>query len=185
MQSCCQGFRFPLVFSLVFSFFFFQRLFHWNESSAGWKKGDTHALNVITDRNGGWRAAGRRGFTESCCCPQAPEHFLHYTSASSLFFFFLFRPAPSYCRKYQRHQLFFNLHSIHFSVECLNTNEGRDFCPLFDQCRLSHSHEGVVLEASRMHWGYLNKYSASTDHTKRWKWRERRDDTAEWSCGGT
>lgn len=83
MQSCCQEFTFLLVFSLVFPSCFFTEM---SRLRAG-KKGDTHELNVITDRNGGWRAGGRRGFTESCCCPQAPEHFLHYTSASSLFYF--------------------------------------------------------------------------------------------------
>lgn len=48
-----------------------------------------------------------QGCAESCCCPQAWEHFLHYTSVSALFLSSL--PAPSYCRRYQRHQLSFNL----------------------------------------------------------------------------
>ena len=185
MQSCCQGFRFPLVFSLVFSFFFSSVFFTEMSRLRAGKKGTHMHWTLSLTEMGGEEQQGGGGLRRVVVAHRLQSTFCIIHQPLPCFFFFLFRPAPSYCRKYQRHQLFFNLHSIHFPVECLNTNEGRDFCPLFDQCRLSHSHEGVVLEASRMHWGYLNKYSASTDHTKRWKWRERRDDTAEWSCGGT
>lgn len=59
---------------------------------AGGKKKDTHTFTIIEVEMKDKEQGGGGGVATESCCPQAQEHFLHYTSVSLPCFFPLFLP---------------------------------------------------------------------------------------------